>query len=333
MDRRAFLSSAAACSIVSASAQIAQAQPAPRFTQAARYSAERDGATLLVVRHGVIMAEMYFGATADHRWPIGTGSRAFAPLLLASLAEDRLLTLDEPVAATLGDWGAHPVKSTISIRSLMSGASGIAFDRRDTRDLATAIALEPRDAPGVRFINNEAPYLLLAEIATRKLAGAGRDPDPARYLTSRTLSPIGCTPIGWTRMPTGAPRLDDGIAVSARGWAQAGELIRREGIWRAQELADGDTLREAVRGSFAESRAGMGLWLAAIARTRDDLDADSDLWRAASPAPTDLAMAAGAGGQRLYIVPSMGLVVVRQSRNRDAQWSDAQFLTALWRDL
>ena len=284
-------------------------------------------------RNGIILAESYTGVSASERLPIGQGSRAFAPLLLASLAQDRLLTLDEPVAATLGDWGAHPVKSTISIRVLASGASGIAFDRRDTRDLATAIALEPREAPGAHFVNDEAPYILIAEIARRKLEAAGREPDPARYLTSPTLGPIGCTPIGWTRAQSGAARFDDGVAVSARGWAQVGELIRREGVWRAAQLADEDTLREAMRGSFAESRAGIGLWLAAIARNRDDLDVDTDLWRAQSPAPTDLAMAAGAGGQRLYIAPSEGLVIVRQSRSASAQWSDAQFLSLLWRDL
>lgn len=334
MNRRAFLSTAAACSVVSASAQYAaEAQPAERFALAARYSAERNGATFLVVRNGIILAESYYGVAADARLPIGHGSRVFMPLLLASLAQDRLLSLDEPVAATLGDWGAHPVKSTISIRVLASGASGVFFDRRDARDLATAIALEPREAPGVRFVNDEAPYILLTEIARRKLEAAGREPDPARYLTSRTLGPIGCTPIGWTRAASGAARFDDGVAVSARGWAQVGELIRREGVWRAAQLADDDTLREALRGSFAESRAGFGLWLAAIARNRDDLNVESDLWRAQSPAPTDLAMAAGAGGQRLYIAPSAGLVVVRQTRGGAAQWSDAQFLSLLWRDL
>ncbi|HVK79430.1 MAG TPA: hypothetical protein VM915_02350 [Verrucomicrobiae bacterium] len=44
-------------------------------------------------------------------------------------------------------------------------------------------------------------------------------------------------------------------------------------------------------------------------------------------------MAAGDGGQRLYIAPSAGLVVVRQARSTNAQWSDAQFLSLLWRDL
>lgn len=334
MNRRAFLSTAAACSVVSASAQLAaEAQPAGRFAAAARYSSERDGATLLLVRNGVILFEAYTGVSAEHRSPIGQGSRAFATLLLASLAQDRLLSLDEPVALTLGDWGAHPVKSTISIRVLMSGASGVAFDRRDNRDLATALALEPRETPGTHFVNDEAPYILLAEIARRKLEAAGREPDPARYLTSRTLAPIGCTPIGWTRAQGGAARFDDGVAVSARGWAQVGELIRREGVWRASQLADDDTLREAVRGSFAEARAGMGLWLAAVAPNRDDLNVDTDLWRAQSPAPTDLAMAAGAGGQRLYVAPSAGLVIVRQSRSANAQWSDAQFLSLLWGDL
>jgi hypothetical protein len=245
------------------------------------------------------------------------------------------MSLDEPAAMTLGDWGAHPVKSTISIRALLSGASGIAFQPGGERSLAAAIALEPIDAPGVRFRNDAAAYLLLAEIARRKLEASGRQPDAARYLTERTLLPIGCVPIGWARGPDGAARFDDGAAVSARGWALAGELIRREGVWRAQQLADDAALREALRGSFAESRAGFGVWLAAPGRTREDLGVDSDLWRAASPAPAELAMAAGDGGQRLYISPTEGLVIVRQSRglNANAQWSDAQFLSLVYRDL
>ena len=217
---------------------------------------------------------------------------------------------------------------------MLSGASGIAFPRDGARDLLTAISLQPSDPPGVRFSDDAAPYLLFTEIARRKLDAAGREPDPARYLTTRTLLPIGCVPIGWARGGDGLARLDDGAAVSARGWAQAGELIRREGVWRAQQLADSGALREAMRGSFAEARAGFGLWLAAAGRGDANFSVDTDLWRASSPAPTDLAMAAGQGGQRLYISPADGLIVVRQSRSLSAPtWSDAQFLSLIWRDL
>lgn len=334
MDRRLFIA-AAACSAVSASTlRVASAQTAAPFAEALRYSAQRGGAGVLIVRHGIIMAETYAAGAPETRWPIGAGTRAFAPLLAASLADDRLLNLDEPVALTIGDWGAHPVKSTISIRALLAGTSGIGFgDTREAPTLAAALALEPIEPPGVRFIDDPAPYIIFTEIARRKLLGSGGETDPARYLTERTLLPIGCVPIGWTRGADGAPLFNDGAAVSARGWAQVGELLRREGVWRAQRLADDGVLREAVRGSFAEARAGFGVWLAAPARTRDALSIDTDLWRAESPAPIDLAMAAGAGGQRLYLSPSAGVVIVRQSQSltSDQDWSDAQFLSHVWR--
>src|SRR5262249_823577 len=153
--------------------------------------------------------------------------------------------------------------------SLLNGTSGLRFPRGAARDLATALALEPADFLGQSFADDQAIYILFAEIARRKLEARGREPDPARWLTTRTLLPIGWVPIGWARMPEGWPRLDEGAAVSARGWAQAGELIRREGVWRARQLADDVALREAMRGSFAEPRAGIGLLLAAPGRSRD----------------------------------------------------------------
>lgn len=336
MNRRGFILSAAACSAVSASTtQLAIAQTPGRFGTAASYSAQRDGATFLVARHGVLLAEHYTAGNADTRWPIGMGTRTFLSLLAASLVEDRLMTLDEPVALTLGDWGADPVKSTISIRVLLSGVSGLRFERNSPQDAATAMALQPQGAPGSSFSDDAAAYVIFTEIARRKLEARGREPDPARYLTSRTLLPIGCVPIGWSRGGDGAARFDDGAAVSARGWAQAGELIRREGVWRAQQLADDGALREAMRGSFAEGRAGFGLWLASGARGRDNFSIDSDLWRSGgTPAPQDLVMSAGQGGQRLYLAPSDGLVIVRQARTlTSSSWSDAQFLSLIWRDL
>jgi len=334
MNRRAFLSAVGACSAVSASAQRAAAQSRRRFAEAAAYSATNNGVSFLVVRHGVVLAEEYHRGGPDTRWHLGEGTRILAPLLAASLIDDDLMSLDEPVALTIGDWGAHPLKSTISIRALLNGTSGVTFGRNDERTLAAAIALEPIEPPGVTFASDAAGYLIFTEIARRKLEAAGVQSDPARYLTERTLAPIGSTPIGWTRFADGAPRFDDGVALSARSWALAGELIRREGVWRAQRLADDAALREAVRGSFAEARAGFGVWLAVAGRYRRDLDVDTDLWRASSPAPVDLAMAAGAGGQRLYLSPSEGMLIVRQAASTDSRagWSDAQFLSLVWRD-
>jgi CubicO group peptidase (beta-lactamase class C family) len=257
------------------------------------------------------------------------------PVLIGALVGDGLLRLDDPAALTLGVWGADAARAAITIRGLLNGASGLAFAPNDARDLATALTLQPpADAAAATFSADAAAYFLLGEIARRKLAEAGGQSDPAQYLTDRVLGPIGCAPVAWTRLADGAPRWDDGAAISARSWAQIGELVRREGVWRAQQVVDSQTMQEAVRGSFAEPRAGFGFWLAVSARSGAAAPIDTDLWRASSPAPTDLAMAAGANGQRLYLSPSAGVVIVRQTNIASATpWSDAAFLTLVWRGL
>jgi hypothetical protein len=77
----------------------------------------------------------------------------------------------------------------------------------------------------------------------------------------------------------------------------------------------------------------MGLYLSGGVHTRDG-PIDSDLWRMNPPAPADLAMAAGEGGQRLYIIPSANLVIVRMARTLEPHdWSDGLFLTLVLRDV
>ncbi|MEJ0059498.1 MAG: serine hydrolase [Terricaulis sp.] len=335
MNRRAFLATAT-CGLATASASAQAPVGAGRFDAAAAYSAERSGATFVVSRHGIILDERYEpGFAPTTLLPIGAGTRALAPLLVASLIEDGLMRLDEGAAQTFTEWTTHPLKNMISVRGLLNGTSGIAFGDNASGGVADAIALEPVAPPGERFIEDRAPFVLLAEIARRKLETAGRTSDPALYLANHTLEPIGCLPISWTRGIDGAASFYDGVALTGRGWAQVGELLRREGVWQAQQIVSAAALREALQGTYAAPRVGMGLWLAAAsARDNDTPQHDSDLWRMNPPAPQDLAMAAGAGGQRLYIIPSEHLVVVRQSRDANARnWSDARFLDLVSNDL
>jgi CubicO group peptidase (beta-lactamase class C family) len=333
MNRRLFLAGAALSAPLGGLA-FAQTPPRGRFDATLAYSAARGPSALLIARHGVVMAEAYVGANTATRWDLGQAGRMFTPILAAALAEDRLLNLSEPVAMTLGDWGADPVKSTITIRALLNGSSGIGSNRNgEDLTLADALALEPQAAPGQRFIDSAAPYLLFGEIAKRKLLARGANIDLGSYLNVRVLDEIRCTPMNWSRTREGAPRLDGGMQTSLRAWAQAGELIRRDGVYRAQEVVDREAISEARRGSFAEPRAGMGLWLTGAARgPAPNMAIDSDLWRAAPAPPLDLAMAAGADGQRLYIAPSEGLLIARLGRDGD-HWSDAEFIGAVMREI
>jgi hypothetical protein len=85
---------------------------------------------------------------------------------------------------------------------------------------------------------------------------------------------------------------------------------------------------------------GMGFWLNRGGFGSREVDVEKMLevpwerqnWRDAClcrVAPRDMISAIGSGYQRMFIVPSMNLVVVRQGRD-DSRFSDAHFLRLIF---
>jgi len=94
-------------------------------------------------------------------------------------------------------------------------------------------------------------------------------------------------------------------------------------------------LREAFIGSQANPAYGLAFWLnqqAPNAREADmermlDLPWQSADWRAVcicGDAPADMVVALGSHSQRLFIIPSLKALIVRQGSGEN--FSDAQFL-------
>lgn len=129
--------------------------------------------------------------------------------------------------------------------------------------------------------------------------------------------------------------------MTARDWARFGEFVRLGGRWGGRQLVDAQALAENFQGSAANPAYGLTWWLNApvdpsFARATPPMATAADLWTVVGDAPADTVMAAGAGNQRLYIIPSLGLVVARQADGitqallgRQEEWSDVAFLEAL----
>lgn len=323
MNRRAFLAaSAAACLATPAAAQVFN------FDAAARYSAERRGVSMLAMRRGEVIFEDYPNEGGVTRgWELASGTKSFTGVMCAAAIQDRLIaSWDERAADTLTEWRGDD-RRHITIRHLLSLTSGIAggpIARPPT--YADAIAQQSEAPPGQRFAYGPTPFQIFGEIIRRKTDG-----DPLDYLTRRILAPLSIEPTAWRRGADGMPHMPSGAGLTARDWARFGWFVLQGGEGRV----DRNALRECFNGSRANPGYGLSFWLLRAGLVPPGRNAGIEIDTTLSERFGGITMAAGAGNQRLYLIPALDLVIARQAtgilqalmrRDRGPQWSDAEFL-------
>ena len=115
------------------------------------------------------------------------------------------------------------------------------------------------------------------------------------------------------------------------------ELVRLNGAWNGKLIIRADLFPTLTQGTPQNPAYGLTWWLgkpvsADIMRTIPILQRDMGDIVNARWLPADLSMAAGSGKQRLYLIPSLKLVIVRQGPLTAARkFSDIEFLSRLLR--
>jgi CubicO group peptidase (beta-lactamase class C family) len=314
--------------------------PAAHWKAAADYSAARRGLSFLVMQHGKVIGENYPGGhSSSEAHKIYSGTKGFWILAGLKASEEGIIALDSNVCDTIPEWRADPLKCKVTLRQLLNFNSGLDADNQlhgegfADRD-AIAIHVPLVAQPGHAFIYGPAPLQVFHEVLKRKLAARGET--PTHYLEQKVLLPLGLGPQRYLADRAGNPMLATGFMLTARQWSRVGQLILRGG----SPVLSSHLLGECFRGTSANEAFGMGFWnnhLAADPGARE-FDVENMLipkwsrqdWRKpclCRAAPSDLVAAIGSGYQRLFVIPSMDLVVVRQGV--DATFRDGEFLRLL----
>ena len=155
------------------------------------------------------------------------------------------------------------------------------------------------------------------------------------YLQKNVLEPLGLHSLDFKQDKRGNPLAASGFELTAEEWARFGQLILHRGVYRGRRVIRADLLQQAFIGSQVNPCYGLTFWLNRQAphAAAVDMEKEIDLpWQRAHwsrvcisrVAPPDMVVALGSGYQRLFIIPSMNAVIVRQGR--DAKFSDAHFL-------
>ena len=300
---------------------------------AGEYSAEHRGVSMLVVQNGRVIFEDYpNGHSASEPHKIYSGTKAFWNLAALAAVEDGHLSLDERVCETLPEWRADPRKARVTVRQLLDFSCGLdpafSLHRDDPGDRDRIARNLPIVAePGRAFIYGPAALQVFHAVLARKL-----NESPTRYLEHRVLRPLGLGSQRYMADSAGNPLLASGWMLTAREWARIGQVALAGG---APVLSRGSLLH---RGSAANGAFALGWWNNRAAPGGREFDIEDMLelkwprqnWRGTTicrAAPSDLVASVGSGYQRLFVIPSMKLIVVRQGLG--GKFSDGYFLRLL----
>ncbi len=248
-------------------------------------------ATFMMLAQGRVLVESYFGpATAATALDVASVQKSVVSTLLGMAREKGLLTLDDPVAKYLPPgWSrATPAEeAAITIRHLMTHSSGL--------DPET---LKKVTAPGAKFDYNTDAYQKLRPLL-EKATGKSINEVTRTWI----LDPIaaGASAKWVTRSEkdaTGAVQW--GLELTARDMARFGLMSLRRGRWQAGQLINQAWYDEAWAPSRVNTEYGLLWWLLGKSRPK------------VKDAPDDWVAALGARDQKIYVIPSLDLVMTRQ---------------------
>jgi len=305
--------------------------------QASDYSMGHNGQTFLVMFEGKIVAEHYAaGGSPDRLQMLASGSKSFVGVAAAAAVEDGIIQLDDLVCGSLVDWKDDPTKSRITYRQLLTLTSGLkASDRAffRTQPAWRDTAAGPMTGkPGEQFGYGANQLNVFALALQQKLDSETFE----AYLKRRILDPLGIQVQWRMRCFDGNPQVGGGGFITSRDWASFGEFVRLQGSWKGKQIIAAEHLADCFKGTESNPAYGQTWWLKEKISpevVRGNIILRSE-WAAVANSealPRDLVAACGAGKQRLYIIPSRRLVIVRQGGLAARSFSDVEFLSLLLR--
>ena len=315
---------------------LSSALPSANLLLADRYSRAHRGVALRIEQGGRVIFEDYApGMSADTMHRIYSGTKNFVAVAAIDAQRDGLLDLDEKASLTLPEW-RNDARRDITLDQLLSQTSGLSpsssyFDSARDQMMA-ALRVPLIDPPGTRFHYGPAGYQAFGEILKRKLRRHGRSVEG--YMRSRIFGPLHIDIPYWSHDEAGNPLMHAGLGLSADEWARFGEFLVSQERELEKQYIRHQGLARLFTGHEANPAYGLSFWLNApppqpLLQSLKDLLPAMDGDQLDSTGPADIYAAEGTAKQRLYLIPSLEIVVVRFANG--GSFADSDFLSGLLR--
>lgn len=279
---------------------------------------------VLLERHGKLVAEYYQGGMDRSVYALISTRHSFGPttkqdirsigksitslLYGAALDEGKVPPLSTPVLdlyPRLADIATRE-KRRITVGDLLNMASGLSWHEGDILvndelrlfwkpDIPRyVLSHSMQSAPNTAFNYNGGGTAILADIIRR---GTGMALD--EYARDRLFKPLGIRDWEWVTDVHGRPMAFNGLRMRPRDLLKIGRLVLDDGQWQGKQIVPAAWIRQSMapifRTDVRDYRYGRQWW-GGVAQ-----------WRGH---PIEWHAGFGNGGQRLYIIPALDMVVV-----------------------
>lgn len=263
---------------------------------------------IVVVHRGRLVAERYAegfaAATPMAGWSM---AKSVTAAWVGALVQQGRMRIDEPLQLSAWRASGDP-RAALTFRQMLGMASGLGFAEvydspfSDVNrmlffssDAAGYAARSPLKFPPDTVFNYSSGTTNLISLALRERLGTD-------YLTSvqrMLFEPLGMSSARMEADASGTLIGSSYLYATARDWARFGQLFLNDGVWAGKRLLPPGWAGYSATRSSASNEYGAHWWL-----YEPSDKANRDL-------PAGFFQATGHGGQRVTVIPSKQLVIVR----------------------
>lgn len=267
-----------------------------------------DTKAFIVLKDGKIALEQYFGNhTKDTPWYWASAGKTLTSFTTGIALQEGFLALNDKTSDYLGvGWTSltSDKEALITIWHQLTMTSGMDDTQGDckTPDCLTYMA----DA-GTRWAYHNAPYTLIQNVVANATQTEFQD-----YFTSKVKNPIG---MGGSWISSNG--LNNVYWSTARSMARFGLLNLNKGNWNGTPVLENTDYVSAMSNTSQDLNKSYGYlwWLNGKESAMIPQSQEVFTTELIPNAPNDLYAGLGKNDQKLYIVPSQNLVVVRMGQD------------------
>jgi len=319
--------------------------PAAAFAKMKAYGDSQGGVGLMVLIDGKIAGEAYSGdADQSTRTFSYSMHKSVMGLLYGAALEDGIIgSIDDPIGRYLEGWRGDP-RGEIPLRAFLTMSSGLESPGFTTLrglrvNFSSVVTKATMTSPIQRPAFEEFQYKgvdsqLAGAALNAALKAAGKGPY-RDYLSEKIWCPIGARDaLIFPESKNGDPRFFAYLDATLRDWARVGLMVMNGGAFDGQQLLPEGWIETATTSSATNPIYGLQIWRGspyvaerAYSRTSPVRVKQKEPFLA-----DDVVYFDGFGGQRVYVVPSADMVIVR-SGEPSYSWDESTLVNLALRAL